>query len=94
MAPSCTHLFSQFEEDVSSLQAFSASNTVEACVRCLKLINPEFQSPKALPEAMSSRYRMCTNLANTVQVSTAVTSKTFEGFLAFSSTRLWDTPGR
>lgn len=60
---------SQFEDNMSSLQAFSAGVTVEACVRCLQRINPEFQSPKTLPEAMSARYRMCTNLANTVQAS-------------------------
>lgn len=50
------------------MQAFSAGATVEACVRCLQRINPEFESPSTLPEAMSARYRMCTNLANSVQV--------------------------
>lgn len=60
--------FSQFEEEVSSLQAFTTAIIVDACVRCLQRINPDFRSPKVMPEAMSARYRMCTNLANTVQV--------------------------
>lgn len=51
------------------MQAFSPSETVEAAVLCLQLINPEFQSSKLLPDAMSARYRMCNHLAKTVQVN-------------------------
>jgi len=40
---------------------------VEACVRCLRVINPDFESPTILPEAMSARYRMCSTLANACQ---------------------------
>ena len=47
---------------------------VEACVRCLRVINPDFQSPTLLPEAMSSRYRMCSTLANACQVWTRPSS--------------------
>lgn len=69
--------FSQFEEgDVNSLGEFTPSQTVEASVLCLQLINPEFQSSKLLPDAMSARYRMCTNLANTVQVRLVVDCNT------------------
>lgn len=56
-----------YDEGVSSLQHFSANMVVEACVRCLRVINPDFQSPTLLPEAMSSRYRMCSTLANACQ---------------------------
>ncbi len=54
---------------MSGLQGFTADQVVEACVRCLRLIHTEFKSGTQLPEAMSARYRMCTNLANTIQVS-------------------------
>lgn len=59
---------SDFDDEVESLQALSADMIVEACVRCLQIIDPEFQSPKTLPEAMSARYRMCSTLANAIQV--------------------------
>ena len=60
---------SEFEEDVTSLTQFSPDMVVEASVRCLRIIIPEFESSTHLPEAMSARYRMCTGLANTCQVS-------------------------
>lgn len=59
---------SDFDDEVDSLQGLSANMIVEACVRCLEIIDPEFQSPKTLPEAMSARYRMCSTLANAIQV--------------------------
>ena len=59
---------SDFDDEIESLQALSADMIVEACVRCLQIIDPEFQSPKMLPEAMSARYRMCSTLANAIQV--------------------------
>ena len=59
---------SDFDDEIESLQALSADMIVEACVRCLQIIDPEFQSPKTLPEAMSARYRMCSTLANAIQV--------------------------
>ena len=59
---------SDFDDEVESLQALSADMIVEACVRCLQIIDPDFQSPKTLPEAMSARYRMCSTLANAIQV--------------------------
>lgn len=77
-----------FDDDVSSLQTFSAGVTVEACVRCLQRINPDFQSPKTLPEAMSSRYRMCTNLANTVQAMGYPSEIGYQTFL-YSSVKEW-----
>ena len=61
-------IYSDFDEDLESLQGLSAEMIVEACVRCLEIIDPEFQSPKTLPEAMSARYRMCSTLANAIQV--------------------------
>lgn len=42
---------------------------VEACVRCLRVILPDFDSPATMPEVMSARYRMCSTLANACQVS-------------------------
>lgn len=62
--PTCSNI----EEDVTNLQSFSADMIVEACVRCLRVINSDFQSSTALPEVMSARYRMCSNLANAIQV--------------------------
>ena len=64
---------SDFDDEVESLQALSADMIVEACVRCLQIIDPEFQSPKTLPEAMSARYRMCSTLANAIQVYLIIT---------------------
>ena len=61
-------VYSDFDEEVDSLQGLSAEMIVEACVRCLEIIDPEFQSSKTLPEAMSARYRMCSTLANAIQV--------------------------
>ena len=40
---------------------------VEACVRCLRVILPDFESPSSMPEIMSARYRMCSTLANACQ---------------------------
>ena len=61
---------SDFDDEVESLQGLSADLVVEACVRCLEIIDPDFQSSKTLPEAMSARYRMCSTLANAIQVYT------------------------
>ena len=63
-----THV-SDYEEEVSSLTQFSPAMVVEACVRCLQIIDPDFSCPTTLPEVMSARYRMCTSLANACQVS-------------------------
>ena len=59
---------SDFDETVTSLVHFSAAMIVEACVRCLRVILPDFDSPSAMPEVMSARYRMCSTLANACQV--------------------------
>ena len=64
----CLLSFSDFEDDISSLTQFTPEMVVEASVRCLQIIIPEFQSPTHLPDAMSARYRMCTGLANACQV--------------------------
>ena len=63
---------SDFDEGVVSLVHFSAAMMVEACVRCLRVILPDFNSPTAMPEVMSARYRMCSSLANACQVRGAV----------------------
>lgn len=57
----------EFDENVESLIHFSAAMVVEACVRCLRVILPDFDSPAAMPEVMSARYRMCSTLANACQ---------------------------
>lgn len=59
---------SDFDEGVVSLVHFSAAMMVEACVRCLRVILPDFNSPTAMPEVMSARYRMCSTLASACQV--------------------------
>ena len=51
-----------------SLLHFSAAMVVEACVRCLRVILPDFESHTVMPEVMSARYRMCSSLANACQV--------------------------
>ena len=51
---------------------------MEACVHCLRIIIQDFNAPSHLPEAMSARYRMCTTLANAVQVSILVLEIVFE----------------
>jgi hypothetical protein len=56
-----------FDENIGSLLHFSAAMVVEACVRCLRVILPDFDSPAAMPEVMSARYRMCSTLANACQ---------------------------
>ena len=59
---------SGFDESVVSLVHFSAAMVVEACVRCLRVILPDFDSSTTMPEVMSARYRMCSTLANACQV--------------------------
>ena len=66
------HTLSNYDEEVTSLQQFSSDMMVEACVRCLRVINPDFESPTILPEAMSARYRMCSTLANACQVKSSI----------------------
>ena len=58
---------SDFDESVVNLVHFSAAMIVEACVRCLRVILPDFESPSSMPEVMSARYRMCSTLANACQ---------------------------
>ena len=62
---------SSVEEDVSSLLSFSPQLLVEACVRCLKIIVPNYEGSHVMPEAMSAKYRMCTDLANSIKVRRA-----------------------
>ncbi|XP_064404565.1 coiled-coil domain-containing protein 22 homolog isoform X2 [Halichondria panicea] len=76
------------DEEVTGLQGFSADHVVEACVRCLRLINSEFKSSTHLPEAMSSRYRMCTSLANTIQALGYPGEIGYQTFL-YSSIKEW-----
>ena len=65
-------VYSDFDEELDSLQGLSADMIVEACVRCLEIIDPDFQSSKTLPQAMSARYRMCSTLANAIQVCKSI----------------------
>ncbi len=67
---------SDYDEGRASLAQFTADMMVEACVRCLRATISDFQSPTRLPEAMSSRYRMCSNLANACQVNNCMTDLT------------------
>ena len=60
---------STVEEDVSSLVSFSPQLLVEACVRCLRIIVANYEGSHVMPEAMSAKYRMCTDLANSIKVT-------------------------
>ena len=64
-------LCSDFSDEVADLTDFTSDNLVEACVYCLRLIIPDFDSPTTLPEAMSAKFRICTGLANACQVGVA-----------------------
>ena len=61
-------LSSEIDDDTRSLVDFTPEVLVPACVQCLKIIIPDFDAPATLPEAMAARLRVCTVLANTVQV--------------------------
>lgn len=63
---------STVEEDVSSLVSFSPQLLVEACVRCLRIIVANYEGSHVMPEAMSAKYRMCTDLANSIKVTKIV----------------------
>lgn len=59
---------SEIDDEIKSLSDFSPEVLVPACVQCLRIINPEFNAPSTLPEAMAARLRVCTALANALQV--------------------------
>ncbi|KAL5460593.1 hypothetical protein EMCRGX_G034048 [Ephydatia muelleri] len=78
----------EFGDSVVNLQQFTADMVVEACVRCLKIINPDFDGTTVLPEAMSARYRMCSTLANACQSLGYQGEIGYQTFL-YSSTKEW-----
>ena len=53
---------------MSSLLTFSPQLLVEACVRCLRIIVANYEGSHVMPEAMSAKYRVCTDLANSIKV--------------------------
>ena len=58
---------SSVEEDVPSLLSFLPQLLVEACVRWLKIIVPNYEGSHVIPEAMSAKYQMCMDLANSIK---------------------------
>ncbi|XP_019861423.1 PREDICTED: coiled-coil domain-containing protein 22 homolog [Amphimedon queenslandica] len=77
-----------FEDEIASLTQFTPEMVVEASVRCLQIIIPEFQSPTHLPDAMSARFRMCTGLANACQELGFQAEVGYQTFL-YSSVKDW-----
>ncbi|KAH8025713.1 hypothetical protein HPB51_010797 [Rhipicephalus microplus] len=53
-----------FDEDVVSLKQFTTELTVEAVVRCLRLISPEKELPLHISTNMVERYNLGMTLAN------------------------------
>lgn len=54
----------EFDEDVVSLKQFTTEVTVEAVVRCLRLISPERELPLHISTNMVERYNLGMTLAN------------------------------
>ncbi|KAH6935766.1 hypothetical protein HPB50_009447 [Hyalomma asiaticum] len=54
----------EFDEDVVSLKQFTTEVTVEAVVRCLRLISPEKELPLHISTNMVERYNLGMTLAN------------------------------
>eukprot|EP00163_Fabomonas_tropica_P031331 TRINITY_DN7416_c0_g1_i1.p1 TRINITY_DN7416_c0_g1~~TRINITY_DN7416_c0_g1_i1.p1 ORF type:complete len:662 (+),score=184.03 TRINITY_DN7416_c0_g1_i1:141-1988(+) len=56
----------EFDPSVGSVADFSPELIVEATARCLNVINPNANASTTLPSQMSSRFRVCTDLATAV----------------------------
>ena len=60
----------QFVDDsVTKVQQFDADLIIDAVVHCLIAIDPDLEGryPNTLPESMSLRFRMCSEIAEAIQ---------------------------
>uniref|UniRef100_H2Z6Y4 Coiled-coil domain-containing protein 22 n=1 Tax=Ciona savignyi TaxID=51511 RepID=H2Z6Y4_CIOSA len=55
----------EFAEGMTSLKQFTTENVVEATVKCLRIINPDYKMSHIFPPGMSARFRVGTSIANT-----------------------------
>ncbi|KJE90241.1 hypothetical protein CAOG_08526 [Capsaspora owczarzaki ATCC 30864] len=51
-------------DDVASIKAFSTDIVVDGAATALATINEKYKFPRRLPNEMSARFRICTNMAN------------------------------
>eukprot|EP00455_Lapot_gusevi_P036503 TRINITY_DN4062_c0_g2_i1.p1 TRINITY_DN4062_c0_g2~~TRINITY_DN4062_c0_g2_i1.p1 ORF type:complete len:673 (+),score=267.37 TRINITY_DN4062_c0_g2_i1:68-2020(+) len=56
-----------FPEDVESIAQFQTEHIVFACSTALRTINPAYKLPKKLPDGKAARFRICTDMAGTLQ---------------------------
>lgn len=55
---------SDIGENIASLKQFTTDIIVDGAAQCLATINEKYKFPKKLPQEMSARFRICTNMAN------------------------------
>lgn len=63
------YFFSDIIDDVDTLEQFTSDIVVDATVRCLKIIQPDTDIPRTLPQNMAARFHVGSALAETCKVS-------------------------
>lgn len=61
-------MFSDIDDDVTSLAHFTTEIVIEGVVRCLVSINPDLQLHHRMPPNLPARYKLCMEIAKACKV--------------------------